>query len=115
MPATASMDATPHTKSVTLRGSKYTLRELTIGEYDECVSKATDTKTNALGEESSDVDRTRLLRLMVSKSSGLALSEISKLAMPVVLKLNTLVNDMHYLDEKTDEDEAVEEGEPGKG
>lgn len=94
--------------TATLRGKTYNLRELTIAEYDQCVLGATDTKTNALGEDVEVTDRSRLLRLMVVKSTGLSLAELSTLPMPVVLKLNQLVNDMHYIDEKTDEEKNGE-------
>jgi len=98
--------AEPGRKTATLRGTAYNLRELSIGEYDEAVQKATDTKQNALGEDVETTDRGRLLRFMVLKSSGLTLKELAELPMPVVLKLNQLVNDMHYLDEKSDEEKA---------
>lgn len=102
------MTAEPGVAVATLRGVTYTLREISIGEYDECVQKATDTKTNALGEDVEVTDRGRLLRLMVIKSAGISAADLSALKMPVVLKLNQLVNDMHYLDEKTDEEKKVE-------
>lgn len=106
--AEAKTNTDPTEKTVTLRGTPYHLRELTIAEYDDCVVKATDTKQNALGEDIEVTDRGRLLRLMVLKSAGLTLADLSTLKMPVVLKLNQLVNDMHYVDELTDEEKAEE-------
>lgn len=96
----------PAEKTATLRGITYNLRELSMAEYDDCVLKATESKTNALGEDVEVTDRGKLLRLMVMKSTGISLSELSSLKMPVVLKLNQLVNDMHYVDELSDEEKA---------
>lgn len=96
----------PGKSTATLRGVTYNFREISIGEYDEAVVKATDVKTNALGEDIETTDRGRLLRLMVVKSAGLSPAELSGLPMPVVLKLNQIVNDLHYVDEKTDEEKA---------
>lgn len=115
---TAEAVKTEGRKSITLRGRTYELRELTIGEYDECMSKSMDTKINALtGEEIETPNRTRLLRLMLQKSSGLGAGEIAGLATPVVFKLNELVNEIHYIDEPEDKngsDGGEDEGE-GKG
>lgn len=97
----------PAEKKATLRGVTYTLRELSMAEYDSCVLKATETKTNALGEDVETTDRGKLLRFMVMKSSGLTADELSTLKMPVVLKLNQIVNDMHYVDELTDEEKRA--------
>jgi hypothetical protein len=101
----------PSNNAVTLRGVTYHLTELTIGEYDACVEKATDTKQNSLGEDVVTTDRNRLLKLMVQKSAGISAADYSALKMPVALKLNSLVNDLHYVDEKPDDEPA----EPADG
>ena len=115
----------PATRKVRIRGEVYTLRELTIGEYDDLTLKATEKRMNPLTEREEEVvNNTTLLRLMVAKSAGVSVSKQADLEMPVVLTLNKLVNDMHFPDtegkdklwEPVDEegDEAGDET-PGEG
>jgi hypothetical protein len=105
-------------QEVVVRGSTFTLRELSIGEYDELVRKSTQKQTNPVtGEETETIDNSLLLKLMVIKCSvapKLTAEALSNLPMRVVLKLNQTVNKMHYGDEPESE-KAVEEGEPAKG
>ena len=101
---------------VNIRGTTYTIRELSIGEYDELVRKATKTQPNALGEDVETIDNTLLLKLMVLKSvvtPRLNPETMSNLPMRVVLKLNQTVNQLHYGDEPESEapEESEEEGE----
>ena len=121
----ATLATKPSTRKVRIRGEVYTLRELTIGEYDELTLKATEKRLNPLTEREEEfVNNTTLLRLMVAKSAGLSLGKQSDLEMPVILTLNKLVNDMHFPDtegkdklwESVDE-EGDEAGEatPGEG
>lgn len=112
----ADLDTAPFEKTITLRGVTYRFRELSIGEYDDLVKKATTTKQNALGEDIDTLDQALLLRLMVLNSCispKLRADRLNELSMPVVLKINKLVNDMHYgdvpEDKPKDDDEAVEE------
>jgi len=89
-------------ETLTVRGVTYRLRELSIGEYDDLVKKATITRTNALGEESETIDNSVLLKMMVNKclvDPKLTPEQQSRLPMRVMLKLNTTVNRMHYGDE----------------
>ena len=108
-------------EEVTVRGSTFRLRELSIGEYDELVKKATQKQTNPMsGEETESIDNSLLLKLMVLKCSvdpKLTPETLAGLPMRVFLKLNQTVNRMHYGDEPETEkksDDAVEE-EPAKG
>jgi len=106
-------------ETVIIRGVSYRLRELSIGDYEDLVKKATTTKTNPLtGEDDEQVDNALLLKLMVIRCSvapKLNAEALSNLPMRVVLKLNQTVNKMHYGDEpesKPAEEEEVSEEEP---
>lgn len=108
-------------EEVVIRGVTFRLRELSIGEYDDLVKKATSKQTNALtGEESDYIDNGLLLKLMVLKCSvepKLTAESMANLPMRVTLKLNQTVNRLHYGDEPESEkkaDDSVEE-EPAKG
>jgi hypothetical protein len=105
-------------EEVTVRGVTYRLRELSIGDYDELVKKAT-TKTMSpiTGQEDETIDNALLLKLMVLRCSvdpKLTPEVLASLPMRVVLKLNQTVNRMHYGDEpeteKKADDAGVEEG-----
>lgn len=107
-------------EEVSVRGMTFRLRELSIGDYDELVKKATRTVPNAItGEEDETIDNALLLKLMVLKCSvepKLTPESLANLPMRVVLKLNQTVNRMHYGDEPETKPKAVEEGEePAKG
>lgn len=106
-------------EEVTVRGATFKLRELSIGEYDELVRKATTKTPNAMtGQEDEAIDNSLLLKLMVIKCSvepKLTPESLANLPMRVVLKLNQTVNRMHYGDEPAEPKKAVEEGEPEKG
>jgi hypothetical protein len=118
MSRAASTALTPNflEEEVTVRGVSYHLRELSIGDYDELVKKATSKVQNPItGEEVETIDNSLLLKLMVLKCSfdpKLTPESLAGLPMRVVLKLNQTVNRMHYGDEPAEEKKAVEEGEP---
>jgi hypothetical protein len=106
-------------EEVNVRGVPYRLRELSIGEYDELVRKATTKVQNPMtGQEEETIDNSLLLKFMVLKCSvdpRLTAESLSGLPMRVVLKLNQTVNRMHYGDEPEKKaepagDEPVEEG-----
>lgn len=100
--------------SIIIRGTKFRIRELSIGEYDDLVKKATKTQQNALGEEVENIDNTLLLRLMVLKSviePKLTPDVMASMPMRVVLKLNQTVNQLHYGDEPELSVVPGEEGE----
>ena len=109
-------------EEVIIRGISYHLRELSIGEYDDLVTKATKKITNPItGEDTETIDNAVLLKMMVLKCSfdpKINAEALSSLPMLVVLKLNQTVNRMHYGDEpeskKPVEPETAEEG-PAKG
>ena len=106
-------------EEVSARGVTYRLRELSIGEYDELVRKATTKQTNALtGSDEEVIDNALLLKLMVLRCSvepKLTAEILAGLPMRVVLKLNQTVNRMHYGDEpeKKPDENAVEETPSG--
>jgi hypothetical protein len=122
----ATLTKDPTIRKVRIRGKVFTLRELTIGEYDACVAKATEKRTNPVTDREEEfVNQTTLLRFMVEKSvsfdgRALTISKQSDLEMPVILTLNRLVNDMHFPEtegkDKLWEEVEDEEGEePGEG
>jgi len=105
-------------EEVTVRGTTYRLRELSIGDYDELVKKATHSITNPItGDDQETVDNSLLLKLMVIRCSvepKLTAESLSAMPMRVVLKLNQTVNRMHYGDEpESKPDAAPDEGEQG--
>jgi len=97
-------------EEVTVRGMTFRLRELSIGDYDELVKKASKPVTNlATGQEDEIIDNALLLKLMVLRCSvepKLTAEALSNLPMRVVLKLNQTVNRMHYGDEPETEKKA---------
>jgi hypothetical protein len=103
---------------VKIRDQEYRLRELSIGEYEDLVKKATTERTNPItGEEEEQTDNTLLLKFMVLKcvvEPKISAEKLAELPMRVVLKLNQTVNRMHYGDEPTEEVEAGEEDEEEK-
>lgn len=101
-------------KTLTLRGKPYVIRELSIGEYDDVVRKATDTKKDGLGEDIEVVDNARLLRLMVLKSlqsPKVSLDQFSELPARIVFALNNAVNAMHRAEDLEVADAPEDEGE----
>ena len=111
----ANLDPEPVEVILHIREKKYRLRELTIGEYDDLVKKATTKKEGPLGNEIEDLDNVLLLRLMVLKccvEPKLTPELLSSLPMRMVGKLNQTVNSMHYGDEpETEKEEDSDEGE----
>jgi hypothetical protein len=107
-------------EEVNIRGTVYRLRELSIGEYDDLVTKATRKTTNPItGEDVESIDNAVLLKMMVLKSAidpKLNAEALSGLPMRVVLKLNQTVNKMHYGDEpegkKVEKPESDDEETP---
>lgn len=84
-------------KSIKVRGTDYTIRELTAGEYDECIRGATN------GED--EVDTVLLAKLMAMKCVTPALSDTQLAALPfrVWRSINRAINDLHYVAEETEE------------
>ena len=97
-------------EEVTVRGVTYRLRELSIGDYDELVKKATTKTTSPMtGAEEETIDNALLLKFMVLRCSvepKLTPESLASLPMRVVLKLNQTVNRMHYGDEPETEKKA---------
>ena len=116
-PRAASLTPDFLEEEITVRGMTFRLRELSIGDYDELVKKATTKVANPLtGQDDETIDNSLLLKLMVLRCSvepKLTPESLANLPMRVVLKLNQTVNKMHYGDEPETEkkaDDAVEEG-----
>ena len=115
-PRAASLTPDFLEEEVTVRGVTYRLRELSIGDYDELVKKATTKTTDPLtGRDEESIDNALLLKLMVLRCSvdpKLTPESLSTLPMRVVLKLNQTVNRMHYGDEPetVKKDDDAEEG-----
>ena len=108
-------------EEINIRGIPYRLRELSIGDYDELVKKATTKVANPLtGQEDETIDNSLLLKFMVLRCSvepKLTPETLANLPMRVVLKLNQTVNRMHYGDEPEKKaepaDDAAEETPKG--
>lgn len=116
-PRAASLTPDFLEEEITVRGMTFRLRELSIGDYDELVKKATTKVTNlSTGQEDEIIDNSLLLKFMVLRCSvepKLTPEALANLPMRVVLKLNQTVNRMHYGDEPETEkkaDDAAEEG-----
>lgn len=123
--------ADPATKTIEVRGQRFVIRELTIGEYDDLEKKATSKQPNPMNANAPEIevtDRTQLLRLMVLKcvvEPRLTAQKLSELPMRVALALNNTVNEMHFPDEKSaqadivdldgEEEEEEEEAKKGEG
>jgi hypothetical protein len=90
-------------EEVNIRGITYHLRELSIGDYDDLVTKATKKVTNPItGEDVETIDNAVLLKMMVLKCSfdpKITPETLASFPMRAALKLNTTVNRMHYGDE----------------
>ena len=119
-PRAASLTPDFLEEEINIRGIPYRLRELSIGDYDELVKKASKPVTNlATGQEDEIIDNSLLLKLMVLRCSvepKLTPESLANLPMRVVLKLNQTVNKMHYGDEPETEkkaDDAAEETPKG--
>jgi len=119
-PRAASLTPDFLEEEVTVRGVTYRLRELSIGDYDELVKKATTKVANPLtGQDDETIDNSLLLKFMVLRCSvepKLTPEALANLPMRVVLKLNQTVNRMHYGDEPETEkkaDDAAEETPKG--
>jgi len=119
-PRAASLTPDFLEEEITVRGMTFRLRELSIGDYDELVKKATTKVANPLtGQDDESIDNSLLLKFMVLRCSvdpKLTPESLAGLPMRVVLKLNQTVNKMHYGDEPETEkkaDDAAEETPKG--
>ena len=119
-PRAASLTPDFLEEEITVRGMTFRLRELSIGDYDELVKKATTKVANPLtGQDDETIDNSLLLKFMVLRCSvepKLTPEALANLPMRVVLKLNQTVNRMHYGDEPETEkkaDDAAEETPKG--
>jgi hypothetical protein len=119
MPRTTTLTPEFLEEAVTIRGVTYRLRELSIGDYDELVKKATRSEMNPLsGQNEETTDNALLLKLMVMKCSvdpKITAETLAGLPMRVVLKLNQTVNRMHYGDEPVDATAKQDDEEGASG
>jgi hypothetical protein len=112
MPSKISAD--PTTKTIEIRGSRFVIRELTIGEYDDLEKKATTKRPNPVNADAPEievVDRQQLLRMMVLKAvvePHLTASKFADLSTRVALGLNDYVNKMHFPEEAESRADLVE-------
>lgn len=93
------------TASIKLRGKLYRFRELPTDQYDKLVEMATDTDDM--------VDRTILLRLMVTESATepkITPTTLAKMPYSVVRQIGILVNNMHWADEFVPPQDEEDEG-----
>ena len=84
-------------RTVSIRGSEFTIRELSAEEYDTCLKSAT--------KADGDVDMVLLLRLMTLKSlqaPKMSAEEISKLPYRISRRLGSAVNELHFGDDEED-------------
>lgn len=90
---------------ITLRGTEYTIRELSVPEYKDCLKAATDEKTGL-------TPFSDLLDLMVLRSVSPSLAARSTpISYPVYRTLEDLVNTTHFI---TLEDENKPPAKPGE-
>lgn len=96
----------PGVTRITLRGTEYTVRELTVDEYEECVAASTDKATGV-------TTMARLLKMMSLRAISPSLATLSKpLPYPVYRTLEGIVSDTHFVD-LVDEAKADEGNEKG--
>ncbi len=110
MPLTAD----PPVKTIEIRGMRFQVRELTIGEYDDLEKRATSERPNPVNADAPPievVDRQQLLRMMVLKSvvePRLSAAKFADLPTRVALGLNDYVNRLHFPEEKDARGDLVE-------
>lgn len=91
-------------RHITLRGTEYTIRELSVPEYKDCLKSATDEKTGMTPFQD-------LLDLMVLRCVSPSLAARSApISYPVYRTLEDIVNTMHFI---TLEDETPKPEEGG--
>lgn len=86
-------------RKVTIRGTEFTIRELSAEEYDTVLKQAT--------KEDSDIDMVLLLKLMTLKSVKdpvLNAENLAKLPYKVSRRLSTAVNELHFGDDDDEQD-----------
>lgn len=91
------------TKTVTIRGVEYTLRELSQEEYDQCVKMAT-------GKDG--FDNILLLKFMLAASlvkPKLTADDLKRKPFKVTNELRLHVNRMHWGDDEIEEDDEGNE------
>jgi len=103
----------PASMRVTIRGTTYTINELSMDRYNELLQKATTkTRNDITGDMDEDIDQTLLMRLMIMESVRPKPDQLMKLGVRFYRGLSKLVNELHYGDEpvkiETPDDSAEE-------
>ena len=98
-------DEAPTVRRITLRGVRYTIREIDTVEYDELVEQVQDLATQTVRYD-------KLLRAMVARCASPMPSK--PLPYPVYRTLQNIVEEMHYTD-LVDEGEKPDEETEGEG
>lgn len=102
--AARNSDPVFETVSTTIGGTEYVIRELTAGEYDECLSVATNPETG-------DVDMVLMVKLMLIKSiekPALSDTQLMNLPYKVSRALKREVSRLHWAEEQ---ESVAQEGE----
>lgn len=109
----------PLTATHTFRGTTYTIRELTIGEFDDITEKATEKATVTIDGEEREIDRLNgavQARLMISAAVTPKVKP-AELGTRLFGGLNRAVNELHFSaePEETPKDapKGDEETKPG--
>jgi hypothetical protein len=109
------------TRTVEIRGKRYTFRELELGEYDKLVKLASHQEADSDGISQEVTDNALLLKMMIRKcciSPKLDESVFSATGYRMYRALARIVNEMHYGEEIVKEitaDDGAEETPKGNG
>lgn len=100
-----------HEKSIKLRGTTYVFREVSGATYEECVKTAE-------GEDGT-ADLATVLKLMIPESlvsPKMSVEEIYAKPLPVLTRIQSLVNELHFQTEPDETDgEEPEKAEAESG
>lgn len=107
---------TPATIRATIRGTTYTVTELSMDRYDELLKKATTkTRNDITGLDEEDIDQQVLMRLMINDCVRPKPDQLLKLGVRYYRALQRLVSDLHYGDEPVKIEDDVPDEETPQG
>jgi len=90
----------PASIRATIRGTTYTVTELSMERYNELLAKATTkTRNDITGEDEEDIDQLTLMRLMILDAVRPKPDQLLKLGVRYYRAIQKLVSDLHYGDE----------------
>jgi hypothetical protein len=107
--ATRNSEPDFETVDLIIGGITYSLKELTAGEYDDCLNVATNSETG-------DVDMVLMVKLMLIKSiqkPNLSDVQLSQLPYKVSRTLKREVSRLHWSGDQDEITEAAEDAEAG--